>query len=252
MSSCLTTGLTELRAAHANNKGAFYSALLNLSVGTERLLKATLIIDHMCGHHLEVPTRKQLKAYGHDLLKLYDACVRISQTVSCQVPPIGNLETPSREILFLLNDFAQTTRYHNLDALNSPGPSKDPLVHWNEILLTILQFDVSSKSKAKIIAAGTAIASAISDCTVTVMQGLDKQALSTAHALVLPSLHDQAAKHAVLYFIKFLCPLRDLLSDLSHSAYALGVSSPPFPQMQEFLGWLSNDRSYVLAKKRWP
>ena len=55
ISSSLTTGLTELRAAHVHNKGAFYTALFNLSVGFERLLKAIVIIDHMLDNGLAVP-----------------------------------------------------------------------------------------------------------------------------------------------------------------------------------------------------
>jgi hypothetical protein len=252
ISSCLTTGLTELRSAHVHNKGAFYSALLNLSVGTERLLKAAIIIDHILKNKLSVPTRKQLKGYGHNLLQLHESCVAISQAEFRQVPPLADMETNSREIFTLLNDFAQATRYHNLDALSSPSSSKDPLVQWNEILHAILKIDVSTKSKARIVATGSAIAGAISENTATLMQGLDKQALSTAHALVLPGLHEQAAKHAVLYTVKFLCPLRDLFSDLCHTAYDLGLSIPPIPQMQEFFEWLWDDRNYVLRKKRWP
>lgn len=252
ISSCLTTGMTELRSANVQNKGAFYSALLNLSVGIERLMKAAVIIDHMVKNDLAVPTRKQLKAYGHDLLQLHSSCVEIAKAESRIIPTVAEVDAISREILILLNDFALSTRYHNLDALSSPNSSRDPLAHWNEILLSILRIDVPDRTKAKIVGRGVAIADAISSHTMTIMQGLDKQALSTAHALILPGLHDQAVKHAVLYLIKFLCPLRDLLSDLSHKAYTTGGSIPPFPQMHEFLTWLWDDRSFVLRKKRWP
>lgn len=108
--SCLTTGLTELRSAHVHNKGAFYSALLNLSVGTERLMKAAVIIDYMVKNKLAVPTRKQLKAYGHDLLQLHASCVEISKGESRQITHIDQMRTVAREIVVLLNDFAQTTK----------------------------------------------------------------------------------------------------------------------------------------------
>ena len=252
ISSCLTTGLTQLRAANVHNKGAFYAALFNLSVGFERLLKATIIIDHMLKNNLSVPTRKQLKVYGHDILELYGSCVAISLAEPRKLSPLEALEANAREILLLFNEFAQTTRYHNLDALSSANSGKDPLVHWNEILLSILKSDVSSRSKAKIVSTASAVASAIADKTTTLMQGLDKQALSTEEALVLPGLHDQAVKHAVLYIVKLLSPVRYLISDLSHKAYTIGVSVPPFPQMQEFLEWLWDDRDFVLRKKKWP
>ncbi len=75
ISSCLTNGLTELRAANVHNKGAFYSALFNLSVGIERLLKAIVIIEHMLNNNLSVPNKRQLKRYGHNIVELYDTGV---------------------------------------------------------------------------------------------------------------------------------------------------------------------------------
>lgn len=252
ISSCIATGLTALRSAHVHNKGAFYSAMLNLSVGTERLMKAAIIIDFMLKNDLAVPTRRQLKTYGHDLAQLHASCVGISLCESRQVTSLEGMETAGREIFLLLNAFAQTTRYHNLDALSAPYSSKDPLAHWDEILLSILDIDVPARTKEKISRKGMEIAKAISGNAITIMQGLDKKALSTAQALVLPGLHEEAAKHAALHVVNFLCPLRDLLSDLSHKAYTIGVSDPPFPQMQEFLLWLWDDRDYVLRKKQWP
>jgi hypothetical protein len=48
-------------------------------------------------------------------------------------------------------------------------------------------------------------------------------------ALALPELHDEATKYAVLHLIEMLSPIRDLISELSHSAYD-GFSQPPFPK----------------------
>ncbi len=64
---------------------------------------------------------------------------------------------------------------------------------------------------------------------------MDKQVLSTEEALALPELHNQAVKYAVLHLIEMLSPIRDLISELSHKVYCLGVTELPFPQMQEFL-----------------
>jgi len=252
ISRCLTTGLTELRTANVHNVGAFYAALLNLSVGTERLMKASIIIDHMLKNGLSVPTSRELKAYGHDLIRLYESCANISKLEAHQVPEFTTLEEISRELLVLLCDFASTTRYHNLDTLSATSRHKDPLAHWNDILRAILETDVTENRKAKIIANASATLSSISDRTFTLMQGLDQQALSTEQALTLPGLHAEAAKHAVLHIVKLLWPLRKLISDLSRKAYLIGETNPPFPQMQEFLYWLYDDRAYVLKKKRWP
>ncbi|MCG7879168.1 MAG: hypothetical protein JAY75_23005 [Candidatus Thiodiazotropha taylori] len=252
ISSCLGTGLTDLRAAHVHNKGAFYSALFNLSVGIERLMKAIVIIEHMLTNNLAVPTKKQLKVYGHNIVDLYDCCSSIANAKDIDFPDRQDLNTVQRELLSLLSDFAQTTRYHNLDALNPSHVGKDPLAHWGEILLAILEQDVSKHQKERILGQATLVASAIDDITTTVMVGTDKNPLTTEDALALPGLHDQAAKYAVLHLIKLLVPLRDLTSDLCHLAYSLNMPIPPFPQMQEFIDWIWDDRQYVLRKKKWP
>ena len=252
ISSCLTIGLTELRAANVHNKGAFYSSLLNLSVGIERLLKAIIIMEHMLKNNLSVPTKKQLQNYGHNIIELYDGCVKVAITNSAQLPDRVSISNTNQELLKLLSDFAQTTRYHNLDALSTQHTGKDPLEHWGEIILLILKQDVTKRQRDKVLGQAKMVANSIDDISITIMHGLDKQALSTEEALALPGLHDQAVKYAILHLITLLSPIRDLISNLSHLAYGLGVTQPPFPQMQEFLEWICDDRQYVLRKKKWP
>jgi len=251
ISSCLATGLTELRVANVHNKGAFYSALFNLSVGMERLLKSIIIMEHMLNNNLASPTKKQLKNYGHNIAELYDTAFTIANNHGIPLPSRAEIDIINQDILTLLGDFAQTTRYHNLDSLNTSQTKKDPLIHWSEIILSILSKDVSKKQQTKILNQANAIASSMGN-TFTIMQGLDKQPLSTEEALALPGLHDQAAKYAVFRVVDILSPMRDLISELSRYANKFGRSSPSFPQMQEFLEWLWNDKQYVLRKKRWP
>jgi len=251
ISSCLTTGLTELRVANVHNKGAFYSALFNLSVGIERLLKSIVIMEHMLSNNLSVPSKKQLKKYGHNINELYDTAVSIASNHNISLPNRVAIDVINQDIMTLLGDFAQTTRFHNLNALSSPQSTKDPLTHWGEIILLILNHDVPKKQQTKILNQANAVAIAMGN-TFTLMQGLDKQPLSTEEALALPGLHDQAAKHAVLRVINIISPLRDLISELSRHANKFDGDSPPFPQMQEFLEWMWEDRQYVLRKKRWP
>lgn len=252
ISSCLGTGLTELRDAHVHNKGAFYTALFNLSIGLERLLKAIVIIDHMLNNALSVPTKKQLQAYGHNIVELYDTCEKIGNRRQSPVRGRSNLDAIDQDLLLLLRDFASTTRYHNLDALSASQNGLDPLAHWGQIILAILGSDVRQRQKEKILTQANVVADAIGSVTLTLMHGLDQSPLTTAEALALPGLHDQAARFAVLRMVGLLCPLRDLLGAVSREAYGLGTPVPPFPQMQEFLEWLWNDRDYVLRKKRWP
>ncbi len=253
ISSTLSLGLNELRSAGVHNKGAFYSALFNLSIGVERLLKATVIIEHMFQNKLSVPSQKQLQAYGHNIHDLYDKCTEIAKSYNVQVEKRGALNEIQQEILDLLNEFARnTTRYYNLDALSSSQGGTDPLSKWGEIIILILSQDVTEKQREKILAQAHRVAKEVEKSSSVLMHGLDQTPLNTKDLFSLPSLHDQAVKHAVLHIINILSPLRDLISSLSHRGYGLGLSIPAFPQMQEFLPWLWNDRQYVLRKKRWP
>ena len=251
ISSSLSMGLTELRAAHVHNKGAFYTALLNLSVGFERLLKAIVIIDHMLDNGLAVPTKKQLQARGHNIADLYDECKSIGGKHQSPIPHRAQLDAIDQELLQLLSDFARVTRYHNLDALSSSQSGTDPLAQWGKIIIDILGHDVPPKQKDKILDQADIVATAIGDMTMTLMHGLDQSPLTTTQALSLPGLHDQAARFAVLRLVKILSPIRDLLAAVSRKAYGLGPV-PAFPQMHEFLEWLWDDRQYVLRKKKWP
>ncbi|MBP6531506.1 MAG: hypothetical protein KA260_15395, partial [Burkholderiales bacterium] len=176
-------------------------------------MKASIILDHMLKNELRAPTRKELKSFGHDLLCLYRSCTAISMDESRRLPEFATLEETSREILVLLSDFSETTRYHNLDALSSMSQPKDPLAGWNHILVAILARDVTEKRKARIRANAGEFLTPIADRVVTIMQGLDQQPLSAVDALALPCLHLEAIKHAVLYIVKLLCPLRDLIAD---------------------------------------
>lgn len=251
ISSSLSMGLTELRAAHVHNKGAFYTALFNLSVGFERLLKAIVIIDHMLDNSLAVPTKRQLQDRGHNIVDLYDECERIGTRRQSLIPDRAQLDAIDGGLLLLLSDFARVTRYHNLDALSASQGGADPLGRWGRLIIAILDHDVPQRQKDKIFNQANVVATAIDDVTVTLMHGLDQSPLTTAEALSLPGLHGQAVRFAVLRLVKVLSPLRDLLAHMSRDAYQFGPV-PPFPQMHEFLHWLWDDRQYVLRKKRWP
>lgn len=252
ISSCLSVGLTELRAAHVHNKGAFYSALFNLSIGLERLLKAIVIIDFMLNNSLAVPNKKQLQGYGHNIIDLYDTCEAIGIGRNCPLKSRATLHSIDQDLLLLLSDFARVTRYHNLDALSASQAGSDPLARWSAILPQILESDVPKTKKKRILAKAQSVAGAIDDITFTLVHGLDQQQLTTEEALALPELHEQAARFAVLRLVNIFSEIRDLLGAVSHKAHGLGRAVPPFPQMHEFLHWLWNDRQYVLKKKRWP
>lgn len=252
ISSTLALGLTELRAAHVQNKGAFYSALLNLSVGFERLLKAIVIIDHMLKNKLSAPSKKELQRRGHNVSELCHECAKIAVERGEQPVEWASLDSIDQALLTLLSDFAKVTRYHNLDALSASQSGSDPLGEWGRIIIQILCEDATPREKDKVVAHGAFVSQAIDDMTTTIMHGLDQAPLDTFQALTLPGLHQCAVKYAVYRLVRIIARYREIIGALSTEAYSLRLDEPPFPQMNEFLKWAWEDRAYALRKKRWP
>lgn len=253
ISSCLATGLTALRRADVHNKGDFYIALFNLSIGLERLMKAIFIIDHMQKNGGTIPTRKVLKdRYRHDLILLYDACAVVGESLGIKINDSCFLDRVDGSIMKLLNDFAQTTRYHNLDGLHSQSQHIDPLEHWDNILCEILKVDVRPATISKIMAGAKLVSDAIEDITYVNMTGLKQEKLSLLDAISQPELHGQAVRYAILRIINILHPLKEIIRKLSEDYYYSCKGLPKIPLMGEFLEWIWNKRDIVLRKRSWP
>lgn len=251
--SCLTLGLSHLRSSNVSEKGNFYSASFQLSIGLERLMKSILVIDHMVRNKMSTPTIKEMKKKGHKLTVLFDA--------------VGDLQLPSGpnpvaafprtgtafEILTLLGDFAEKTRYFNLDSLSESQSVDDPLLRWNIIYSKILAEDVSEKKRDRIKQESDLMASMIDGLVTVFAHGLDQQPLDVQKMLASPQLQDTAAPHAVYYVTTVIHVLREVLSAISMGAYQVTAGGPAaIPDMGEFFHWLWLDRPSIVRKKRWP
>jgi hypothetical protein len=118
--SCLTYGLTALRHSRVDQKGQFYTAFFQLSIGLERLMKTNLVIAHMARHKFASPTKKELQSFGHDLLSLFEACKQIKIPSTSSQLDVISPGTIAHEIVSFLGEFAKSTRYFNLDGLAHP------------------------------------------------------------------------------------------------------------------------------------
>lgn len=252
ISSCLSAGLTSLARAGTHDKGAFYSALFNLSIGLERLCKSMIIIERMLTSNLVAPSEAEMRRLGHNLLKLYDEICAISISRNMPLKGFGELDSITQSVIRLLNDFSKSSRYHNLDTLASGGGGKDPLAEWNKILGEIVSTDIPSHILSKKRGEIRSAIAPYKDIFFVIGTGLDGSSLSYNEAFELPAIHELAVKRAVLRLVTFFVSLRGVISKQCGDVYGLGLSSPPIPQMQEFLEWLWDDRSYVLRKKKWP
>ena len=68
---CLNSALATLFKSSSSERGPLYAGLFNYSVGLERLLKLTLLLDHCIENAGEFPTHAKIKSFGHKLVELH-------------------------------------------------------------------------------------------------------------------------------------------------------------------------------------
>jgi len=251
--SCLTLGLSHLRSANVSEKGNFYSASFQLSIGLERLMKAILIIDHMIKNNMSAPTIKEMKKKGHKLAVLFDAVGELQ--IHSGPNPVSSFPRTGTafEILTLLGDFADNTRYFNLNSLSQSQTVDDPLLRWSIIYSKILTEDITEKKRERITQQSEMMAAMIGGLVSVFAHDLDQQPLNVQKMLASPQLQDAAAPHAVYYVTSVIHVLREVLNAISMGAYQVTAGGPAaIPDMGEFFHWLWMDRASILRKKRWP
>ncbi len=254
--SSLLSGLHHLRNARVDTKGHFYTAFFQLSIGIERLLKTTFIVNFMSRNNLQLPTNGELRKFSHRITDLFD---HLAATSGIAKPnPLLEIVAGSieRDILGMLNEFATTSRYYNLDELANCSKASDPLAQWDLIIKRILEEDVRDHDKNRISIRSEFLANAMKDRVVVVATDLQRQQMTLMDSIHNPQLHDRAARYAVLHMMNIIRPVVTQLDDICHKihlgAKADGHSHAPVPYMNEFFTFTYYDRSAILRKKKWP
>lgn len=118
----LGIGLTSLRKANFANRGLYFQALSSISLGLERLMKLCLLLDDY-NKNGRYTSRKELKNYGHNLYNLFKQITERSKGSD-------NLSDIHIRVLKLLTDFAQSSRYSNVDFITNDHDN-DPMKIWH-------------------------------------------------------------------------------------------------------------------------
>lgn len=249
--SCLCSGFATLRHANPGDKGSYYSAFFQLSIGIERMMKLVFIIRHMAEHDLNTPTAADLKALGHDLRGIYRA-------LGLDLPQ-GGVESSSSvhsQILDFLTEFAKSTRYHNLDTLANGKRTRDPLDEFNRIFIRVVSDDVDRRLLQNLSEEAQWAAEALHNHVGVIGHGLDGSLISLPNALMLGPLHEAGIPLVIWKIYEILAPVRDALdlaTDHPHQTNrrVLGAKAA-VPFMNDFQDFLWNDRQGVLVRDEWP
>ena len=134
MQGCFKSSLCGLRSAPSGEPGPFYSAFFNYAIGLERLLKVILMLDHWHNKR-KFPDNDKLKKYGgksgHNLAMLHESMLPLFPKYHVERNKTWELDAINKDLLNFLADFANGSRYFNLDQLSgifkSRGKSDLPL-----------------------------------------------------------------------------------------------------------------------------
>jgi hypothetical protein len=255
ISSCLFTGLTDLRNANIHDKGLFYTAFYNLAIGLERLLKLTLIIDYMHCNNLQCPTSKYVRAYGHDLIKLSQACQQRADAIDLPCDLKFSSSIRKQELVAFLNDYSNGLRYHNLDTLQGNASGRDPLASWNDIINSIYMDEVSGRKKINIESKAQILANSIREYSIILHHGLDQSELDVDTFTLQPAQINASAPYAIVHVIEIVNEINKLhfkVADMISLECSKQGKPDYVPYVQEGYSVFNNSRRYLLDKKKWP
>ncbi|MBE3667261.1 hypothetical protein BOO35_19600 [Vibrio navarrensis] len=255
--SSLCQGLTNLRKANIGDqeRGLFYSAFFQLSIGIERLMKLTVLLDYMLENKLRVMTDKQLKhQYGHKIKDLYSAVQTIA--VRHEIPVDGFFDEGTEwNIVHFMHEFALTARYYNLSKLSGGANSQDPLSAWWNIIYDLYLDEVSEIKRNNIRVECYSICDARGSNSFTYFHDFQGNIMTELECLMYPKIIEASPPHAVWFIIKILQPIFSVLTELQGKVKQLeneiGEQKSVIPFLHEFFPFLYCSRSMALKRKKW-
>lgn len=124
----MIVGFDALSKANISQKGLYYQAFFSLSIGIERLLKVILISEYRAQNDGEFPNSNKIRKYGHQI----DTLLAKNN--------IEFFDGIDNSIINLLNDFANSSRYYNVDIMSKGNSSNNnPLAEWERIKDLIIE-----------------------------------------------------------------------------------------------------------------
>jgi len=147
----IRSGIAALGKANHAAGGLYTQAFFGLSIGLERMAKLAIVADHLLTHDGAFLTDAELRGYNHNLGRLLTACEAFGPNYA-EAPYDARPNDPIHvAIVQVLSDFAQTTRYFNLNFLSGTVRGNDPIpAWWNSVGEAIIERHVSIAAAARI------------------------------------------------------------------------------------------------------
>jgi hypothetical protein len=252
------SGLSALRKATPARPGVYYDAFFGISIGLERFGKLVWLIDECITRKGSFPSDRDLKKVSHDILGL----LRKAKAIRANRPCRQNVDATYTAlpcdpaaicIMKFLSDFAQTTRYFNVDFIvgGKSASMGDPIRSWHnmvgEIILAMPEIRAKEPDRyARAIAGAHALSPAIVVATAP-----DGRSITDVSALLMIEQEaveiNKQAQWKALGIVRFLSLL---LIDLGDMANAEGHNFIPY--LREHVGFFCGDDATLRRYKTWP
>lgn len=252
---CLATGLASLCKANHMEHGLYNQAFFNLSIGLERLLKLIVVIDSALTSGGTYITAGALKStYGHDLASLFDAAEAIrARRVADDDDFKWDIvdRDVAAAILGVLSEFAQATRYYNLDLLGgngSPPKGRDPIEAWFSEVGGRLEVTYGTRRRSRDERFAQFLGEALGDSSAVLQETEDGRAIrdledSSRHANLVAHVQREATFHGAT-IVRYLA---EILAKLNRDCGPTGVIQLPF--LWEFFAVYNNDDKYLKGRR---
>lgn len=251
---CFATGLNALAKANHMQGGYYNQAFFNISIGLERLLKLTFLIDFAFANEGRFPSEDELrKRFSHDLRKLYDEgrAIRARLVAEGETFHFDLVDADLADrIIDVLADFAQSAgRYYNLDYL--VGASKlgrDPLEAWATEVAGYLATSYPERRRARDLAFAADADDLIGGWSAVMQQTEDGQHIGSVYDSVMHGrIGEWVQEQATFHCATMIRYLAEILSVLNHRSKPGAVVE--LPCLWEFFTIFHNDDRYLKGRK---
>lgn len=247
----LAAGTTLLGRANYAQDAYYTQAFFSLSIGFERCTKLALLLDYALDHDGDFPPASVLRAYGHNLLELFDRLERIAATrtigISRPAAPIH------AAVLETLSDFANNvTRYYNIDVItgNPRVAEVDPIGRWHATVTEpVIEAHLSQRRRDQIEVRAGALDSMIGDRVIVRYRTEGGEEVRNVSAVALQTARVDAARPwERMYVLQLARFATRLVVELGERARGRSIR---LPYLNEFFGIFNNSDAMFRSRKTW-
>ena len=242
LQGCFKSSLSGLLAISSAQPGPIYTAFFNYATGLERLLKILLLLDKW-HRERKFLTNGELKAKSHGVDNLYNDARALFPQYGLVWEATYGPDKINADLLLFIAGFANGNRYYNLDNLvGAPHKNaENPIYTWQRLFYRAYAQD---HPKAEPIVTKPDVP----EDTMSLSE------LSRHHVIIAAT-----APYMCCRLVHLLVPLQQLLIAISERVrqddFKIGgedtdASIPP--EFEQFLDFVTADKSIILEGEDWP